>query len=78
MLVLWALLVPPLLLALPMGMEKLERRVALGDLTHGLEQFLTTAHPEDVEVFVSQGFAPALEDYWARQRRPPRRSRSAG
>lgn len=71
MLVVWALVFPGLLMLLPVVMERLERRVALGDLTQGLEEFLSTARPEEVETFVASGFAPALDDYWAR--RSPRR-----
>jgi hypothetical protein len=33
-----------------------------------VEVFLETARPEEVETFVSEGYAPALERYWKRRR----------
>jgi len=71
-LVLWVPLVPGLLLLLLLAMERLETRVARRDLAAGLEEFLATARPEEVETFVAAGYATALEDYWSR--RAPRRA----
>jgi len=62
------LLLPVLLLLLMLGMEKVEeplREDAVGDQ---LEAFLDTARPDEVETFVSEGFAPALDRYWKRRR----------
>lgn len=73
-LVLWALVFPALLLALLVAMEKLEARVALGDLRLALLAQLESGRPDDVEVFVARRFGPALEDHW---RRWPRRARSS-
>jgi hypothetical protein len=62
------MLFPFALLGLMLVMERVEaplRRASIGDQ---LEAFLDSAGPEDVEMFVSEGTAPALEKYW-RQRR---------
>lgn len=59
---------PLVLLGLMLVMERVEvplRRDAVGDQ---LADFLDSARPEEVETFVSQGFAPALERYWRRRR----------
>ena len=63
-----ALLVPLGLLALMLGMERVERPLRVDSVSEQLEQFLEQARPEEVETFVSQGFAPALERYWRRRR----------
>ena len=63
-----ALLVPLGLLALMLGMERVERPLRVDSVSDQLEQFLEQARPEEVETFVSQGFAPALERYWRRRR----------
>lgn len=63
------LLLPVLLLLLMLGMEKVEEplreEAAVGDQ---LEAFLDSARPDEVETFVSEGFAPALDRYWKRRR----------
>ena len=62
------LLMPLLLLLLMLGMEKVEgplREYAVSEL---LETFLDSARPDEVETFVSEGFAPALDRYWRRRR----------
>jgi hypothetical protein len=56
----FALLLPVLLLFLMLGMERVE-----GPLREG---FLDSARPDEVETFVSEGFAPALDRYWRRRR----------
>lgn len=62
------LLLPLLLLALMLGMERVERPLRDDSVTDQLEHFLDTARPEEVETYVSEGFAPALERYWRRRR----------
>ncbi len=62
------LLFPLALLGLMLVMERVEaplRRASVGDQ---LEAFFDTARPEEVEAFVSEGAAPALEKYWRRRR----------
>ena len=70
------MLVSPLvLLGLMLVMELVERPLRHKTVADELEGFLDGARPEEVETFVSSGFAPAIEAYWAR-RRPgmPRRT----
>ena len=63
-----ALLLPLGLFALMLGMERVERPLRVASVSEQLEQFLDQARPEEVETYVSEGFAPALERYWRRQR----------
>lgn len=67
-LLLVALLLPLGLLALLLGMEHVERPLRVESVGEQLEQFLEQARPEEVETYVSQGYAPALERYWRRRR----------
>jgi len=67
-LLLVALLLPLLLLALMLGMERVERPLRVDSVSEQLESFLDTARPDEVETYVSEGFAPALERYWRRRR----------
>ncbi len=67
-LLLVALLLPLGLLALMLGMERVERPLRVESVTDELESFLDAARPDEVETFVSEGFAPALERYWRRRR----------
>jgi len=65
--ILLALAFPGVLLALMIAMERVEaplRHEAIGDR---LVEFLDDARPDEVETFVSQGLAPALERYWRRR-----------
>ncbi|HVM27332.1 MAG TPA: hypothetical protein VM433_06635 [Mycobacteriales bacterium] len=62
------LLLPLALLGLMLAMERVERPLRVESVTDELESFLDTARPEEVETFVSDGFAPALERYWRRRR----------
>ena len=62
------LLFPLLLLVLLMAMERVERPLRVDSMGDELEAFLDGARPEEVETFVSEGFAPALERYWRRRR----------
>jgi hypothetical protein len=63
-----ALLLPLGLLALMLGMERVERPLRSNSVSDSIEQFLDSARPEEVETYVSQGYAPALERYWRRRR----------
>jgi hypothetical protein len=62
------LLLPLLLLALMLAMERVERPLRGDSIGEELETFLATARPEEVETFVSEGYARALERYWRRRR----------
>jgi hypothetical protein len=62
------LLLPLVLLLLMLAMERVERPLRQASVSEELEAFLDTARPEEVETFVSEGFAPALERYWRRRR----------
>jgi hypothetical protein len=63
-----ALLLPVLLLFLMLGMERVEGPLREDAVTEQLENFLDSARPDEVETFVSEGFAPALDRYWRRRR----------
>jgi hypothetical protein len=62
------LLLPLALLGLMLAMERVERPLRVESVSDELEAFLDAARPEEVETFVSEGFAPALERYWRRRR----------
>lgn len=62
------LAMPLVLLGLMLTMERVERPLGTDSVTDQLEGFLDSARPEEVETFVSEGFAPALERYWRRRR----------
>ena len=62
------LLLPLALLALMLCMERVERPLRVDSVSEELEGFLDSARPDEVETFVSEGFAPALERYWRRRR----------
>jgi hypothetical protein len=62
------LVLPLLLLVLMLAMERVERPLRVDSVSDQLESFLDSARPEEVETFVSEGFAPALERYWRRRR----------
>lgn len=77
--VLWVGLAFPLvLLAVALGMERVERPLRDDAVGERLVEFFDSARPDEVETFVSQGFAPALDRYWRRRswrnRLLPRRS----
>jgi len=63
-----ALLLPVGLLVLMLAMERVERGLRVESVGEQLEDFLESARPEEVETYVSEGFAPALERYWRRRR----------
>jgi hypothetical protein len=62
------LLLPLFLLFLMLAMERVERPLRVDSVSEQLEAFLDTARPDEVETFVSEGYAPALERYWRRRR----------
>ena len=63
------LLLPLALLGLMLAMERVERPLREESVVNDqLETFLETAQPDEVETFVSEGYAPALERYWRRRR----------
>jgi hypothetical protein len=62
------LLLPVLLLLLMLGMEKVEGPLREDAVSEQIESFLDSARPDEVETFVSEGFAPALDRYWKRRR----------
>jgi hypothetical protein len=62
------LLLPVGLLFLMLAMERVERPLRRESVSEQLETFLDTARPDEVETFVSEGYAPALERYWRRRR----------
>jgi hypothetical protein len=67
MIALLALFFPGVLLGLMLAMERVEaplRDEAVGDQ---LVDFLDSARPDEVETFVSQGLADALDRYWRRR-----------
>jgi hypothetical protein len=52
-----------------LAMERVERPLRAESVVNDqLETFLETARPDEVETFVSEGYAPALERYWRRRR----------
>jgi hypothetical protein len=63
MIALLALAFPAVLLALLLAMERVEAPLRDEAVGEQLATFLESARPEEVETFVSQGFAPALERY---------------
>ena len=62
------LLLPVMLLVLMLMMERVERPLRGEDVSDELASFLDSARPDEVETYVSEGFAPALERYWRRRR----------
>jgi hypothetical protein len=55
-------------LALLLLMERVERPLSQASLSDQLESFLAAAGPDDIEAFISDGLAPALDRYWRRRR----------
>lgn len=60
-----ALLFPVVILGVLLGMERMEAPLWVDQLELDLERFLDTARPDEIETFVAQGFAPALDRYWS-------------
>lgn len=64
-----AIAFPFLLMLAMLLMERVEGPLQRDELGNQLEDFLDTAHAEEVETYVTEGFAPALERYWRRRRK---------
>ena len=62
------LLIPLLLLAFLLLMERVERPLRDDAVGDQLAQFMEVARPEELEVFVKDGFAPTVDRYWRRRR----------
>jgi hypothetical protein len=62
------LLMPVFLLVLMLMMERVERPLRRESVSEQLEAFFDSARPDEVETFVTEGYAPALERYWRRRR----------
>ena len=60
---------PLFLLAAMLLMEWVERPLRVDEVAIALESFLTNARPEELETFVSEGYASALNRYWRRRGR---------
>jgi hypothetical protein len=63
-----ALLFPLALLGLLMLMGWIEAPLSSDAVSERLPDFLETATPEEIEVFVSRGLQVAMERYWRRRR----------
>ena len=63
-----ALAAPLALLALMLLMERVERPFRQQAVGEQLEAFLESARPDEVEAFVREGAATALDRYWRRRR----------
>jgi hypothetical protein len=61
------LTLPLALLGLMLAMERVERPLRREALGEQLLEFLDSARPDEVETYVQQGFAPALDSYWRRR-----------
>ncbi len=68
MLVAVALVLPLALMGLLLAMDRVEQPLRVDEVGADLVEFLNSARPDEVETFVSQGYAPALERYWKRRR----------
>jgi hypothetical protein len=63
-----SLLSPLGLLGLLLAMERVEQPLRRVSLVDELAGFLDSAHPDEVEAYVSEGLGPALDRYWKRRR----------
>lgn len=72
------LLFPLLLLALPLLMDQVERRLRSEGITDQLARALPHAQPEELEHLAQQGYAPAVERYWRRRRSGSLRPQRSG
>jgi hypothetical protein len=59
---------PIALMLLMLVMERVEQPLRSVSIGEQLAGFLDSARPDEVETFVSEGFAPALDRYWRRRR----------
>lgn len=62
-----ALFFPVLMMLALLLMERVEQPLRVDELGLDLGTFLETARPEEVETFVSTGYAEALDRYWKRR-----------
>lgn len=62
------LLLPFFQLGLMLLMERVEVPLRNDSVAEQIATFLDSAQPEEVETFVREGYAPALERYWRRRR----------
>jgi hypothetical protein len=67
MFLLLTLAFPGVLLALMLAMERVEAPLREESVGEHLAAFLEEARPDEVETFVSQGLARALDRYWRRR-----------
>lgn len=74
MILLLTLLFPGVLLGLMLAMERVEEPLRHEAVGEQLTDFFESARPDEVETFVSQGLATALDKYWSRRRNGNRRS----
>ena len=74
MILLLTLLFPGVLLGLMLAMERVEEPLRQAAVGEQLSDFFESARPDEVETFVSQGLATALDRYWGRRRNGNRRS----
>ena len=68
MLILVVLLFPFAMLLALVLMDRVERPLRVHEVGMELERFFDTARPDEVETFVSEGYASAVERYWRRMR----------
>jgi hypothetical protein len=61
------LTLPFALLGLMLAMDRVERPLRQDALGEHLLEFLDSARPDEVETYVQEGFAPALDSYWRRR-----------
>lgn len=62
------LVFPVFLLVALLLMERVERPLRVDEVGLQLEAFFNNARPEELETFVSEGYASALDRYWRRRR----------
>lgn len=62
-----AVIFPGALVLLMMFMERVERPLREEAVGDDFADFLESARPDEVEAFVSEGLAKALERYWRRR-----------
>jgi hypothetical protein len=74
MILLLTLLFPGVLLGLMLAMERVEEPLRQEAVGEQLSDFFESARPDEVETFVSQGLARAMDRYWSRRRNGGRRS----
>ncbi len=63
------LLFPLALMAAMLLMERVERPLRVDEVGLQLESFFVDARPDELETFVSHGYASALDRYWRRRGR---------